>query len=335
MRALRFLWLPMKIHPALWIPIVLWGSLVQARTYVVNSDGTGDFPSIQAAINAAAAGDTVALSDGVFMGDGNRDVTFLGKALVLRSQSGNPAGCVVDAQGSANDQHRVFAFMNGEGPGTVLDGITIRGGCLVTWDRTGPRDSRSRPPDGRPTGARDCGAGSGPTRSVSGGGLFCAANAGPTIRNCVITGNKAEKGSGLGVAPGARGNICADPLFCDPDSSELYISRESPCARPNTGCDVIGAWGVGCERPVAAVAGRPTPSGLLLAASPNPFDKCAEISVFVRSGGPTAIPAVEVYDLGGRLVRTLYPAPSAPGPAGGLDQTNRGFLRAWNRARDP
>ncbi len=87
----------MRSHPALWIPIVLWGSLAQATTYVVKSDGKGDFPNIQAAINAAASGDTVALTDGVFTGDGNRDISFLGKAMVLRSLSGNPVGCRISA----------------------------------------------------------------------------------------------------------------------------------------------------------------------------------------------------------------------------------------------
>ena len=48
--------------------------------YVVSPDGTGDFPTIQAAINGAADGDIVELTDGTFIGAGNRDIDFLGKA---------------------------------------------------------------------------------------------------------------------------------------------------------------------------------------------------------------------------------------------------------------
>jgi len=37
-----------------------------AATYVVTPDGTGDFPTIQAAIDAAVTGDVIQLTDGVF-----------------------------------------------------------------------------------------------------------------------------------------------------------------------------------------------------------------------------------------------------------------------------
>ncbi len=58
-----------------------------ADQYIVTSDGTGDFPTIQAAIDAANPGDVILLANGVFIGDGNRDLTFLGKAIALQSQS--------------------------------------------------------------------------------------------------------------------------------------------------------------------------------------------------------------------------------------------------------
>ena len=43
------------------------------ETYVVRPNGTGDFPNIQAAVNAAVDGDVIALTDGVFRGSGNRE----------------------------------------------------------------------------------------------------------------------------------------------------------------------------------------------------------------------------------------------------------------------
>jgi len=193
-----------KVHPALWILIFLWSSCAHARTYVVNSGGTGDFPNIQAAIGAAASGDTVALTDGVFTGTGNRDVTFLGKAVVLRSLSGDSAACVLDAQGSSNGPHRAFSFLNAEGPNTVLDGLTIQGG----WTGTG-------------------------------GGIYCGPATGPTIRNCVIAGNVANNGGGLAVSSNGYPTIL-DCVFANnlasgdgggvgyefrPDSSHMTVSR--------------------------------------------------------------------------------------------------------------
>jgi hypothetical protein len=48
---------------------------------------------------------------------------------------------------------------------------------------------------------------------------------------------------------GVNGNICEDPLFCDPENGDFTLQECSPCAPfspPNPECDLIGAWPVGC-----------------------------------------------------------------------------------------
>lgn len=121
---------------------VLIGSLVfglaavaAADTHVVKPDGTGDFPTIQAAISAAANGDIIQLTDGIFTGDGNRDIDFQGKAITVRSQSGDPANCTIDCEGSVSDPHIAFYFRSGEGNSSLLEGITIINGM---WEYLGP-----------------------------------------------------------------------------------------------------------------------------------------------------------------------------------------------------
>lgn len=224
----------MKVVFALLASTILCVSLARASSYVVNSDGTGDFPNIQAAINVAASGDTVTLADGVFTGSGNRDVTFLGKAVLLRSLSGNPAACVLDAQASVTDQHRIFSFVNAEGPNTILDGLTVRGG----WEGTGypsPAPGEEAPSSCtslRTPRTRDPG-------SAVGGGIYCGAAAGPTIRNCMITGNNADFGGGLAASSNAYPTIL-DCVFTNnsargdgggigyefrPDSSSMTVTR--------------------------------------------------------------------------------------------------------------
>jgi pectin methylesterase-like acyl-CoA thioesterase len=42
-----------------------------AATYVILPDGSGDYATIQAAIDAAAPGDVIELADGIFSGPGN------------------------------------------------------------------------------------------------------------------------------------------------------------------------------------------------------------------------------------------------------------------------
>ena len=63
------------------LTLALIASSATAATYTVEPDGTGDFPTIQAAIDAAQDGDVVELGDGVYRGAGNRDITLLGKAI--------------------------------------------------------------------------------------------------------------------------------------------------------------------------------------------------------------------------------------------------------------
>jgi hypothetical protein len=99
-----------------------------ANTYVVRPDGTGDFVTIQGAIDAVVDGDVIELADGVFVGDGNRDVDFRGKAVTVRSQTGDPELCIIDCQGTVETPHRGFAFVSGEGAGSTLSGVTIMNG---------------------------------------------------------------------------------------------------------------------------------------------------------------------------------------------------------------
>jgi len=49
-------------------------------------------PTIQSAIDVAVSGDIIVVDDGVYTGDGNRDIDFKGKAITLRSENG-PENC--------------------------------------------------------------------------------------------------------------------------------------------------------------------------------------------------------------------------------------------------
>ncbi len=141
-----------------------------AETHVVDPGGSGDFPTIQTAIDASQDGDVVELTDGVFAGEGNRDLDFLGKRITLRSQGGDPEACIVDCQGSADDPHRGVFFRSGEGIESVLAGVTIRNGF-----------AQGEVP-------YDCGA-----------GIFCKSGSSPTLERCIFADNTAPEGGGGGV----------------------------------------------------------------------------------------------------------------------------------------
>ncbi|MCU0610380.1 MAG: hypothetical protein MUE60_01150 [Candidatus Eisenbacteria bacterium] len=109
-----------------WASVLAMAPLAYSATFWVEPDGSGDYPTIQAAINAASPSDEIVLGDGVFTGDGNRNIDFVGKAVTVRSQSGDPATCVIDVQGNfdyISDQG--FSFHSGEGPGSVVRDLTI------------------------------------------------------------------------------------------------------------------------------------------------------------------------------------------------------------------
>src|SRR5262245_3275501 len=77
-----------------------------------------DYPTIQAAINAAVNGDEIIVAAGTY----NEAINFNGKAVHLHSSDG-PVTTVIDATGL---QASVVRCANAEGPGTILEGFTIR-----------------------------------------------------------------------------------------------------------------------------------------------------------------------------------------------------------------
>ena len=71
-----------------------------------------------------------------------------------------------------------------------------------------------------------------------------------TATCCDIYGNAGGDWVGtIAGQLGQDGNICEDPLFCDPENGDFTLHCTSPCAPftpPNTECDLIGAWPIGC-----------------------------------------------------------------------------------------
>jgi hypothetical protein len=95
-----------------------------SANYIVRPDGSGDFATIQDAIDVAEDGDSILLTDGTFSGTGNTNVSFAGKAVTVRSLNGNPKTCIIDCEGVT----RGFLFTYSEEHDSQLKWITIRNG---------------------------------------------------------------------------------------------------------------------------------------------------------------------------------------------------------------
>jgi hypothetical protein len=78
-----------------------------------------DYATIQAAINAAASGDTIEVAPGTYV----ENLNFLGKAIRVTSEQG-PQATIIDG----NQNGSVVVFVSNEGPQSVLNGFTIRNG---------------------------------------------------------------------------------------------------------------------------------------------------------------------------------------------------------------
>lgn len=85
---------------------------IQAATRHVPADYT----TIQAAVDASNAGDTIIVADGVYSGQGNRDIDMRYKALNVRSENG-PDTCIIDCTAGN------YGFQLTSG---LIDGFTIR-----------------------------------------------------------------------------------------------------------------------------------------------------------------------------------------------------------------
>lgn len=150
----------------------------QALTITVDDDGPADFNSIQPAIDAAVNGDTVIVADGLYIGPGNRQLDFFGKAITVQSENGAQT-CIIDCE----KQGRGFYFHLGEGNTSVVDGFTItngseyQGGAVHCYNHSSPTIT-------------NCII-QGNSSSSYGGGIYCREYSSPIITNCTIRGNSA------------------------------------------------------------------------------------------------------------------------------------------------
>ncbi|MBN1346305.1 MAG: right-handed parallel beta-helix repeat-containing protein [Phycisphaerae bacterium] len=184
------------------------------------------YATIQSAIDASYDEDVVLLAPGAYTGDGNRDLDFRKKAITVQSRfprdPDTVAATVIDCQGDASEPHRGFAFHLGEGPDSVVAGLTVMNGY-------GPRVpieiGFDPDPNGYPAGGAVYCIGSSPTitdcsltdsAALFGGAVCCLDGSSPVIARCEVTRNEARYG-GVG-----GGILCIND--CSPEISNCHFS---------------------------------------------------------------------------------------------------------------
>jgi len=137
----------------------------------------GTFATIQAALDAAAAGDLIQLAPGTYSGPGNRDLDF---------------------RDGWRPPHRAFLFHSGEGPGARVEGLTMINGQALG----------QRPPAG--SGAAVLCTGASPTlsdcvlrrgRALIGGAIVLE-DSGARLIRCRFEQNTADHGGAVMIVRG-------------------------------------------------------------------------------------------------------------------------------------
>jgi len=171
------------ILSTLWTPLA---------TLATDRNVPADYSTIQAAIDASSNSDVIILATGTYTGEGNQNLTFNGKAVTVRSTDPNdPAvvsATIIDCQASSTSLNRAFNFANRETANTIIEGLTLKNG----WQNFG-------------------------------GAIYCDNSSNPTIRKCVITGNKATY---YGGAIYCKGSSCPTVTQCTISNNETLPNSD-------------------------------------------------------------------------------------------------------------
>lgn len=241
-------------------------------------------PTIQEAIDRIRKKGTVLVADGLYKGDGNRDIDFGGKSIKLLSENG-PLNTTIDCGGSEIDPH--CAFIGLEGVDNSINGFTVTGaydtqGSVLNLKFSSPVISNCIIVDNFAAlsgGAIRC-KNSSPTfvnctfannSSPLGGAVYLLGGSNAEFINCIIAfssggsaiesfsssnpiltccdlfGNSGGDWTGkIATQFGQNGNISQDPLFCS--EGNYRLSSNSPCISSNNSCNiVIGATTSNCN----------------------------------------------------------------------------------------
>ncbi|MDD5454210.1 MAG: right-handed parallel beta-helix repeat-containing protein [Candidatus Ratteibacteria bacterium] len=160
--------------------VLCWANAVVAATLHVPSQ----YETIQAAIDATSDGDKVVVDNGIYTGEGNKNLTWDAtvKHITVKSKKG-PANCIIDCENSGN----AFSFdETGQDATDVIEGFTIisgsaeyGGGIYCYYSSPSITDCIIEDNEA----------------DHDGGGIYCSFSS-PAITDCVIEDNEAEDDGG-------------------------------------------------------------------------------------------------------------------------------------------
>jgi len=284
-----------------------------------------EYPTIQAAIDAAVPGDEIVIADGVYTGAGNRDLDFHGLSITVRSASGDPTTCIVDCEGSG----RGFNFHSRESAASIVQSLTIRNGgtggvscvnhscptltnCIITGNTASNGNGGGLYCAFSSPALTNCAITDNVT-VIDGGGVYCGYYASPVLAGCRLMGNVADDGGALYCSRGS------DPMLTNcaitgnaanfQSGGGIYCELSSPTL---TNCTISGNTASADGGGLCARAANPTLANCILWAN-TPQE------IYVSSGSPvvTYCDVQGSYEgIGNIDAKPLFVRDPDPGPDG-------------------
>ena len=209
-----------------------------------------DYPTFQDAINAAEAGDTILVSDGIYSGNGNRNIDLLGKPIVIISEKG-PECTILD--GLSSPSYNAFRVIDNNNPYAEISGFTFRNwdasyGAVYLIDAKITLSNNIFTDNNNSNGAIYCGGyyctpliRNNTIAGNTGGGIRAEWYAAPVVKNTIVFENELFEASALEhgaiamsysiVRGGYTGNqnVFENPMFIDVYGGDLNVFANSPC----------------------------------------------------------------------------------------------------------
>ena len=112
------------------LPTATFAALIAVSAHADTLTVPGDFPTIQAAIDASSDGDEIAVAPGTYGSTTDNVVDMKGRAVRLYA-TGGPDVTFIDGN-DGTIRRRGILCQSGETNATVIEGFTIRN-CFPTW----------------------------------------------------------------------------------------------------------------------------------------------------------------------------------------------------------
>ena len=207
-----------------------------AATLHVKADGSGEYATIQSALDAATDGDVVRLAPGIYTGPGNLRLEFYANVTLEGETSWED--CFIDAYADADDPDYIFNLS--EETGGTIRNLTLRrgywtnGGAVITgWGHYVFEDCRFINNHATGSGGAWYGQGGSEvdfircqfannTAEVSGGALAAFSNCDLTISRGTLACNGAPEGGGIYLTENAQATVTSSVIAWSSDGGAVY-----------------------------------------------------------------------------------------------------------------